>query len=60
MENRLIALGDFERVEGLSKKGEKNERTHGYRQLCGDCKGKRVGGNGRGYGGMNGNRKKIQ
>ena len=23
MENRLIALGDFERVEGLSKKGEK-------------------------------------
>lgn len=52
IESRLTGL-EVLGVEGLTKK-EKRERIHGYKQQYGDCRGKEVGGGGRGYEDING------
>ena len=41
------------------EKREKGEKTHGHRQQGGDCRRLGVGGGGRGYGGINGDGKKL-
>ena len=53
----MTALGRVGRMEELSKKGKKRERTHGHEQKCGNCGRRKEDGGGRSHGDINGDEK---